>query len=186
MNKAVFLDRDGTINFDSDHVFDPDKVILLPGASESLKILRENGFKIIIVTNQSCIARGYASYDDVNKTHQKLRQLLLEQSKDAIIDLIQVAPDHPNTPTERRKPSAGMLLEAAENLNLDLNKCWIIGDKLSDPEAGIAAGLPKENCLLLKPNQNKNISYENNPFKTFDTILEASRFILGGLSTHFD
>ncbi len=181
MKKAVFLDRDGTINFDSDHVFDPEKLFLLPGAADAISLARSSGYLIVLVTNQSCIGRGYATYHQVNATHQKLRQLLLSESPRTLIDLILVAPDHPDSASQRRKPSPGMLLEAAENLNLDLNQCWIIGDKPSDPQAGEAAGIPKDQCLLLHPNQVSppKDSPKNTNYKIFPNILEAVSYLTG-------
>lgn len=157
-NKALFLDRDGTINFDSNYVFNPDVLSLLDGAAKAISIARDSGFKIIIVTNQSCVGRGYATIDQVNATNEKLESLLLEENPGAIIDLTLVAPDHPDKAGPRRKPKPGMIYEAVEKFNLDISQCWIIGDKINDPMTGIEAGIPKSQCLKVFRNRKHDVS----------------------------
>lgn len=133
--RAVFLDRDGTLMEEVDFCNDPATVRAIPGAGEALAKLREQGWLTVIVTNQSGLARGFitpAQYEAVNG--ELLRQL------SGAIDAIYFCADHPNTPTDRRKPEPGMLLEAAADLEIDLSKSWMIGDKPIDVECGRRAG----------------------------------------------
>jgi len=142
---AVFVDRDGTLMEDSGYLVDPGKIRLLPGVVLALKALSMVGFKIIVVTNQSAVARGMGSEDDVQKVNDKLRDIL--GKKAARIDAVYSCPYHPegtveeySRESELRKPSPGMLLQAAGDLNLDLKSSWMIGDSLRDIEAGKTAG----------------------------------------------
>ena len=151
MNKAIFLDRDGTLNIDYDHVFQVEKIKLIEGVSNAVGLLRKDGFKIFIISNQSCIGRGYAKQEEVIACMNKVSELLHNEDKDALIDEAFFAPDHANSPSERRKPAPGMLLEAIEKYQLDKSKCWMVGDKLSDPVAGLNAGLHPAKCVLLEP-----------------------------------
>lgn len=176
MNKAIFLDRDGTINYDYGYVFDPDKIKILAGCAEAIANLRKLNFKIIIVSNQSCIGRGMATEHQVNKTNQRFLDLLLEENNAAKIDLIKICPDHPERPTARRKPGPGMLLESKDELGIDLSLSWIVGDKISDVESGVAAGIPKMNCILVPPNQTQEIENKQN-YLLFQNLLEVSTYI---------
>jgi D-glycero-D-manno-heptose 1,7-bisphosphate phosphatase len=182
-NKALFLDRDGTINFDSNHAFDSEVLFLLEGASEAIALAQDAGYRIVVVTNQSCIGRGYATYQQVMATHRKMRELLLSEYQTAKIDLILTAPDHPDIPGSRRKPAPGMLHEAAENLSLDLSSSWIIGDKITDPQAGESAGIPVSQCLLVLPNgieseSEEATTAESHKYSRFIDLLRAVQYIL--------
>ena len=133
--RAVFLDRDGTLMEEVNYCNDPATVQAIPGAGETLSLLREQGWLTVIVTNQSGLAKGLitpAQYDAVNA--ELLRQL------DGGIDAIYFCADHPDQPTERRKPQPGMLLEAAIDLEIDLARSWMIGDKPIDVACGRNAG----------------------------------------------
>ncbi len=152
MKKAIFLDRDGTINIDYSHVFQVDKIQILGGVGDSIGGLKKQGYLVFIVSNQSCIGRGYAKLEEVEACMAKVSALLQTENKLAIIDEAYFAPDHPDSPTERRKPNPGMLIEAIDKYNLDPSKCWMIGDKMSDPIAGLNAGLDPRKCILLEPN----------------------------------
>ena len=176
MKNAVFLDRDGTINFDYSHVFDPKRLSILPSVSEAIFKLKNAGFLVIIITNQSCIGRALASEEAVQSTNARMIELLLQENQNATIDKILIAPDHPDRPTNRRKPNPGMIFEAAAEFNLDLKNCWVIGDKVSDPQTGLAAGIPSKQCLLVKPNQTEEINSVE--FQVFKNLLEASNYIL--------
>ena len=150
MSKAIFLDRDGTLNIDYDHVFQIERIKLIDGVSESISLLRKSGFKIFIISNQSCVGRGYAKIEEVEACMAKVSELMTEEYSDAKIDEAYFAPDHPDKATERRKPKAGMLLEAIQKYNLDISKCWMVGDRLSDPMAGKNAGLDPSRCVLVE------------------------------------
>ena len=139
-NRAVFLDRDGTINIDTDYVKNENELILYPFSAKAIKILNEEGFLVIIVTNQSGISRGYFDEEDLLKIHQRLEKEIHENGG-AKIDKIYYCPSHPNEKSNRRKPNPGMIEEAQKDFNLDLKNSYIIGDKLSDIELGINTGV---------------------------------------------
>src|SRR5260221_14347068 len=135
--KAVFLDRDGTLMHNVPYCADPAKVQILPGVSQSLRKLREHGFALVIVTNQSGIGRGYFA----EETFWKVQAAFERQVGPDIVDATYFCGDHPDEATDRRKPGPGMLIEAAHDLGLDLASCFLIGDTESDIEAGIRAGV---------------------------------------------
>jgi D-glycero-D-manno-heptose 1,7-bisphosphate phosphatase len=137
LEKAVLLDRDGTLMLDIPYCSDPSKVQVLPGVTESLKRLKERGFKLVIVTNQSGIGRGYFG----EETFWEVQAAFEQQVGSNLIDATYFCSDHPDQPSYRRKPAPGMLIEAAAELGLDLASCFMIGNSESDIEAGIRAGV---------------------------------------------
>ncbi len=144
-NWAVFFDRDGTLNREINYLGDPEKLEMLPGAAEAVHLVRENGGKAILVTNQAGVARGYYSERDVEAVHQRL-QAELKAAADTELDAIYYCPHHPEgrgayrKVCPNRKPNPGMLLQAQRDYNLDLQRCFVVGDKLSDLQAGYAVG----------------------------------------------
>ena len=145
MEKAVFLDRDGTINEEKDYLFRPEEFAFIPGAPEAIARLKNAGFLVIVVTNQSGVARGYFGVDDVRRLHDHLQRLLAEAG--TAIDGFYLCPHHPEhgvgeykTECDCRKGRPGMLLQAAAEHNIDLRRSFMVGDKLADVEAGRAAG----------------------------------------------
>lgn len=137
LRPAVFFDRDGTLMQEVHYCSDPAKVAALPGAGEALARLRARGFLRVIITNQSGIGRGYfteAQFQDVQ------RELLRQLGGDAI-DATYFCPDHPETPSPRRKPSPGMVHEAAADLGIDLARSFFVGDMATDIACGHNAGL---------------------------------------------
>ena len=142
---AVFLDRDGTIIEDAHHLSHVDQVRLIPGAGEAVRRLNEHGLPVVVVTNQSGVARGFFPESLVADVYARLRELLAEQG--AHVDGHYHCPHHPTEGSGRytrdcecRKPKPGMLLAAARELSLDLSRSWMVGDRLTDPQAGAAAG----------------------------------------------
>lgn len=142
---AVFLDRDGTINEDVDFLIRPDQLRLIAGVPTALRSLNQAGWPIVIITNQSMVARGMASERDLALVHDRLRAMLA--SHGIHLDGIYYCPHHPEigeAPYRRvcdcRKPLPGLLRQAARELNLDLAASAMIGDSLRDLEAGAAAG----------------------------------------------
>ena len=137
LTPAIFLDRDGTLMHDTGYVGDPALVEIYPGVSEALARLRARGFKTVIVTNQSGIPRGYFSEADFHAVQARFEEMI----RPAVVDAVYFCADHPELATERRKPGPGMLLEAARDHALDLERSWMIGDRAGDLEAGKRAGV---------------------------------------------
>jgi D-glycero-D-manno-heptose 1,7-bisphosphate phosphatase len=140
-SKALFLDRDGVINVEKDYLYKIEDFEFIDGIFELCKHYQELGFIIVVVTNQSGIARGYYSEEDYNKLTSWITNEFLTQGID--IKKIYHCPHHPKISGECncRKPNPGMLLEASKEFNIDLKKSIIIGDKERDIEAGLNAGL---------------------------------------------
>ena len=140
---AVFLDRDGTINVEKNYLCRIADWEWIAGAKESLQRFKAAGFAVVIVSNQSGIARRMYTVEDVNFLHEQVIEQLDDDRQ--VIDAIYFCPHHPDfgppTSCDCRKPAPGMLLRAAADLNLDLDNSWIVGDKLSDLEAGVVLGL---------------------------------------------
>ncbi|HXC93671.1 MAG TPA: D-glycero-beta-D-manno-heptose 1,7-bisphosphate 7-phosphatase [Geobacteraceae bacterium] len=143
LNKAVFLDRDGTINEESEYLYKVEECRFLPGVKEAVKQLNAAGYFVVVVTNQSGVARGYYSESDIEKLHEFMEKEFAGSG--ARIDGWYYCPHHPDFPVESaacdcRKPLPGMLLAAANELGIDLSSSWMVGDKNADREAGLAAG----------------------------------------------
>lgn len=140
-NKAVFIDRDGTINEEVQYLANLQDFKLLSGIGEAIKLLNENGFKVIVITNQAGVARGYFGEDKLKEIHQEMRKQLKE--KGAHLDGIYYCPHHPTEGIGKykkncwyRKPNPGMLEKAVKDFNLDLGKSYVIGDQLIDIKLG--------------------------------------------------
>ena len=147
--KAIFLDRDGTINKYVDFLHKIEDFELLPGVSEAIKKINASGYLAVVVTNQPVVARGELTEEELKLIHDKMETLLGEQG--AYLDRIYYCPHHPQSgfpgeipelkiSCECRKPKPGMLLKAAQELNIDLSQSWMIGDGEHDIKAGKAAG----------------------------------------------
>jgi D-glycero-D-manno-heptose 1,7-bisphosphate phosphatase len=143
--KAVFLDRDGTLIHDPGYINHPSQVKLLPGVGPSLAQLNKMGYRLVIVTNQSGVARGLVTEQGLGEIHHQLKILLADEGVD--ISAIYYCPFHPDGTIEHykresdlRKPAPGMLLKAAKELNIDLSHSWMIGDSYRDTTAGSRAG----------------------------------------------
>lgn len=138
---AVFLDRDGTLIVDHHFVGRAEQVELLPGAAAAVKRLNDAGWPVIVVTNQSGIARGYFTEADYENVRARLAELLMEHG--ARIDATYMCPHHPDFtgPCECRKPGSLLFRQAAEHHAADLSRSWLIGDKLRDvaPAAELGA-----------------------------------------------
>lgn len=144
-NKAIFLDRDDTLIDDPGYISDPNQVQLLDGVPGALNSFRKMDYELVVVTNQSGIARGIFTEDTLKSIHARFEELLAE--KHAYVDRIYYCPYHVDGVVEEykkasdlRKPSPGMLLQAAKDMDIDLDKSWCIGNSLSDVEAGQRAG----------------------------------------------
>lgn len=144
---TAFLDRDGTINIDWGYVIEPEKIALLEGAADAIALLKANGFKTAIISNQSAVGRGMAQEEDIDKCNQALIDLLLKENKEAVIDAVLYSSDHPERASDRRKPGTGLLRELPWSYNPQ--ESWMFGDKTSDVEFGRNAGLPARHCVLI-------------------------------------
>lgn len=146
MNRAVFLDRDGVITQEPPHyAHELSQLKLIPKSADAIRLLNENGFVVIVASNQAGIAHGYYREEDAILFHQAMKENLAKEG--AYIDAIYYCPHHPEAKIERyrvdcncRKPKPGMLTRAESELNIDLKQSFIVGDKLSDIEAGKRAG----------------------------------------------
>lgn len=136
--KAVFLDRDGTINVDPGYLGDAEKFHFLPGVVNALTRLREAGYLIFVVSNQSGIARGFFRDEDLKKIHDKMVAALRAQG--IALDGIYYCPHHPAEQCSCRKPSPKMVLEASRSYAIELRDSYFIGDRASDIETGKNAG----------------------------------------------
>ena len=159
--RAVFLDRDGTINRYVGFLRKPEEFELLDGVAEAIRRINQSGYLAIVVTNQPVIARGEVTWEGLDEIHCKMETLLGQRG--AYLDDIFVCPHHPDKgfPGERpeykidcdcRKPGPGMLLQAAEKYNIDLAESWMIGDSQRDEAAGKAAG-----CQTMLLEENKGL-----------------------------
>lgn len=135
---AVFLDRDGTINEEVEYLRDPALLRLLPGAVEALRLLNRREIPVFVVTNQAGVGRGYFTSADVEAVHERLNRILADRG--VHVHGIDFCPHHPDDACSCRKPKPGMLMRAAREHGFDLQRCFMVGDKLSDVEAGQNAG----------------------------------------------
>ena len=173
LRPALFLDRDGTLMEEVDHCRDPRDVRVIRGAAEELVRARRLGWACIIVTNQSGIGRGYFTVNDFEAVQSELLRQLGE-----VIDATYMAPDHPDSPTPRRKPGPDMILEAAAAHGIDLSRSWMIGDKPLDIECGRNAGV---RTILVETGYGARAS-ECRPDHRAPTVVEAVRIALGSES----
>lgn len=175
--KAVFLDRDGTINKHIGFLTDIDDFELLPDVAKAIKLINESGYLAIIATNQPVIARGEVTENELRLIHNKMETLLGQSG--AYVDGIYFCPHHPDKGFEGeiavlktdclcRKPKPGLLLQAAEDFNIDLKQSWMTGDSKNDIKAGIFAGC--STVLLGKGDYGQNI--------TADSLLTAVKKIM--------
>jgi D-glycero-D-manno-heptose 1,7-bisphosphate phosphatase len=181
---AVFLDRDNTLIANDGDLGDPDAVRLIDGVAGGLKALRQAGYRLIVVTNQGGVARGKFTEDDVDAVHQRIATLVDETAgADGLIDRFYYCPYNPQAELEEyrrdhpwRKPHPGMLLQAARDLDLDLARCWMIGDQKRDVEAARAAGC---RTLLVTSRPEAKVEMEAKPDAAVMSFAEAVDVILG-------
>lgn len=146
MRPGVFLDRDGTVNEEIGYLYDVEKLSLISGAAKAIRRLNISGWPVVCVSNQSGVARGFFTIDSVYEVNQKLKELLALNG--AYFDGIYFCPHHPTEGQfpyrmncDCRKPRAGMLKKAADELKIDLKRSFLIGDRLSDIQTAQNAGL---------------------------------------------
>ena len=146
MAKAVFLDRDETLNPDPGYISDPSDFTLFPWVPELLKKLKDAGFLLIVVSNQSGVGRGLITPESLAAIHGKLNRLLSE-AVGILIDDFSICPHRPDESCSCRKPKPELILRAAQKHHIQIHTSFLIGDRKSDFEAGIAAGV-RESFLI--------------------------------------
>ena len=186
-NRAVFLDRDGTLNEDLGYLGDPGKVKLLPFVGEILSRLKnEFNYFLFVISNQSGIARGLISTKQVDQVNEKINILLKEFN--VSIDKFYYCPFHPDFSTSEecscRKPATEMVEKAVEEFEIDVSKSFFIGDSTSDIECGMNAGIK---TILVKTGYGRETLYmlqKENKFPNFvaENLLDAGNFILTDLN----
>lgn len=137
LHPAVFLDRDGTLMEEANYCSRPEQVRVIPGVPEALLALKAAGYRLVIITNQSGIGRGYYTLADYEAVHARLLELI----GDDLIDATYFCPEPPEAASPRRKPAPGMVLEAQRDLGIDLARSWLVGDKTVDVQCARAAGV---------------------------------------------
>ncbi len=140
LHNCLFLDRDGTINVEKHFIQDPDDLELIPGSAETIRNARELGMKVIVISNQSGVARGIMTEDDVHRVNRRLIELL--DVEDAPVDAIYFCPHYSSDDTEClcRKPNTGLFEKARQEHGINLRQSIMVGDRLSDIEAGNRIG----------------------------------------------
>lgn len=139
MKRAVFLDRDGTLIAEKHYLHRVEDVAVFPGAIAALKSLQDAGFRLVVITNQSGVGRGYFTLSDVDAVNAHIAMLC--SGEGVRLEKFYVAPEHPDAPSRGRKPSPQFVFDARDEFGLDLSRCYMIGDKLIDLECGWNAGV---------------------------------------------
>ncbi len=173
MNIAVFFDRDGTICKDLGYIDSEDKIVVIRGAGEAIRKLNEAGFKVVIITTQSGVARGYFTIETLQRVNKRLTEILKKDG--AQIDGIYFCPHHPDENCECRKPKPGLILKAKRKFNLNLKNSWVVGDKKEDIELGKNAG---SKSILVLTGYGKETKKKVKPDYTVSNIKEAVKIIL--------
>ncbi|MCJ7656080.1 MAG: HAD family hydrolase [Dehalococcoidia bacterium] len=137
-NRAVFIDRDGTMAKDVHYCRHPEDFELLPDTAKAIRLLNQHSFKVIVITNQSGIARGYFTEETLAEIHEKMRGELAKER--AWVDAIYYCPHHPDDNCQCRKPKPKLALQAAKNHDIELEGCFVVGDLQMDIDLGKAIG----------------------------------------------
>lgn len=178
--KVVFLDRDGTINYDSpDYIKSRAEFIIIPGSIEAIRLLTLNGFASIVITNQSAIARKFISPAELDQIHAMMKEAIL--SGGGKITDIFFCPHLPTDKCECRKPSAGLIFQAQRKYNIDLSKTVMIGDSAKDIECALNAGCGK--AVLVKTGKDNEAEHimktkQISADYTADNLYDAAKWIL--------
>lgn len=175
LNRAVFIDRDGTINKDVPYCSCPEDFQLLPLVAEGIRLLNQQGIKVVVVTNQSGISRGYFTEEMLTQIHRKMQLELAEGG--ASVDAIYYCPHHPDSHCNCRKPQPTMLLRAARELDLDLSHSYVVGDSDMDIQMGKTAG-----CKTIWVTQSVEVQNRRNQIPNPDyavpTLCDAAKWIV--------
>ena len=184
MRAAVFLDRDGTVNREVEYLGEPSQLRLIPRAAQAIRLLNEAQVPVVLVTNQAGIGRGYYSLEAMEAVHRELGRRLA--ARGAHLDAVYYCPHRPDEGCECRKPRPGMLLRAAGEHGLDLSRCFAVGDKVSDLEAGWRVGC-RTVLVLTGYGREMRRSFHRAPFQPDQispNLLQAVLWILSEMGLH--
>ena len=170
-NRAVFLDRDGTMAKDVHYCRRPEDFKLFPNTAKAIKLLNEHGFKVIVVTNQSGIARGYFTEETLAQIHEKMKSDLAKEG--AWIDGIYYCPHHPDDNCDCRKPKPKLVLQAVGGRDIELKHSFVVGDLEMDVGLGKAVGCK---TILLRDSPQEDMSIS--PDYIVSDLLEATQLVL--------
>jgi histidinol-phosphate phosphatase family protein len=176
--RAIFLDRDGTLNVEIDDVLTPGNLRLIPGAGEAVRRINDAGYLAILVTNQAVIARGDCTLVEVEAVHRELQQLL--ETSGGRLDAIYHCPHHPDYTgiCDCRKPATGMVLRAQSDFNIDLRNSWMVGDSVKDIRLARNAGT--RSALVKTGKAGADAGPDDRPDGVFESVGEAVDAIVGG------
>lgn len=181
ISRAVFLDRDGTINEEVDHLHDVRDLRILPGVAEAVQILNKRGYRVIVITNQSVVAKGIATTRTVADIHGAIKTHLAKSG--AMIDAFYFCPHHPEGSVEEyaiacdcRKPKTGMITRAADDFNIDLAKSFLVGDTTGDILTGNRAGV--KTVLVKTGYAGRDGLHDAIPDFVADDLMAATEYIL--------
>ena len=179
MNRIFFLDRDGVIIEDEDYLADPSKVRLCPGCAEAFRKIGDAGFRTIVLSNQSGIARGYFTFAEVKAVERRIEELLAGENAPCP-DAWYYCPHHPKGIVEEyrkecdcRKPKPGLFLQAGKDFDADFDGSFMIGDKISDLQAAFAAGCSGGALVMTGHGKEQQIVKLDREYKVAGSILEA-------------
>lgn len=195
MDKVVFLDRDGTVNKEVAYLYRPEDLVILPEVPKAIKRLRDHGFRIVVVTNQAGIARGYYTEEQMHRLHKYLNEQLKKDG--AWIDSFYYCPHHPEHGIGKykkvchcRKPDTGMFEMAELEYKVDKSSSYMVGDKRIDVQAGHNYGIKS---ILVgtgygREEREKSRQQGEEPFYDFysETLMGAADFIIGKETKHYE
>jgi len=183
MSRAVFLDRDGTINEEVNYLSSAEQFRLLPGAGEAIRMLNQRGWRVIVITNQSGLARGYLTEEELARIHHQMKADLDREG--AHIDGIYVCPHHPDDGCPCRKPGTALFEGAAQEFDIDFSRSCAVGDKMADLLPGARLGC--HTILLLTGHGPEELetrdAWEVEPDYMASDLLSAVRWILAQAET---
>ena len=174
--RAVFFDRDGTIAKDVHYCCRVEDFEILPNAAGAIRLLNRHGFLVVIATNQSGVHRGYFAEETLLQIHHHMRHEL--EKNGALVDAVYHCPHHPDDGCECRKPKPGLLLRAAEELEIDLTRSFMVGDLQADILAGQAAGCQ---TVLVPNGLGSTREIVASPNHAADDLLQATQWILSSV-----
>ena len=170
-NKAVFIDRDGTINVDVHYLNKPEQFEMYPGVGDGVKKLRDAGFRIIVITNQSGIGRGFFTVHDLISIHERMKSDFLKYG--VTLDGIYYCPHHPDENCSCRKPNTGLFEKAIVDHKIDTHQSFMLGDKLLDIGAGMKVGV--KTILIPEPSMREDLLSQRHTWE-YAPVLIAENF----------